>query len=63
MHGMSGTTYDDPKTGSTAAFSRSRRSNFSGRTTRCFRACSPIADLGKCELNVTIKGQAELADG
>ena len=47
VHSMSGTTYGDAKSGTTAEFSRTRRSNSSGRTTPSSRACSPTANPGR----------------
>ena len=43
MHSMSGSTWTDPKLGVTAGIFPSQLLNFSRRTTRSFRACSPTA--------------------
>ena len=64
MHGMSGNTYDDPKTGTTAgilpfpAFELFRKNDsvFSSVFAHC-------RNWQVANLNVTIKGQADLADG
>jgi macrolide transport system ATP-binding/permease protein len=64
MHGMSGMTYDDPKTGSTGGIFPFPAFELFRKNESIF--ASVFAHCGYWQVsnvNVTIKGQAELADG